>query len=118
MKDLHKFNPNELEICQDAFVNYLVGKNGIMGEPLCYVVHDEKAPSNLNWMRFVIMYQMSLTGAAYDMDRTSVYHDLKMYLIDTLGFTWTETFDAMEDGFGTYLAWEGHYNGQGELTSS
>jgi hypothetical protein len=50
------------------------------------------------------------------MDPMTVYHDLKAYLIDTPGFTWIEAFDTTEDGCGAYLAWEAHYNGQGELS--
>jgi hypothetical protein len=59
---------------------------------------------------------MLLAGAAYEMDRTTIYCDLKAYLIDTLGFTWIEAFNATEDRCGAYLAWEAHYNGQGELS--
>jgi hypothetical protein len=62
------------------------------------------------------MYQMPLAGATYEMDWTTAYHDLKAYLIDSKGFTWIEAFDATEDGHGAYLAWEAHYNGQGELS--
>ncbi len=61
------------------------------------------------------MYQMPLAREAYEMVPTTLYDDLKAYLIDTPG-TWIEAFDATEDGRGAYLAWEAHYNGQGELS--
>lgn len=47
IKDLSKFNPNEFETCQDAFVNFLAGKYGVTGEPLCYVICDVTAPDEL-----------------------------------------------------------------------
>jgi hypothetical protein len=40
---------------------------------------------------------------------------LKLYLINTDGWTWISGFDAMENGHGAYLAWAGHYNGEGEF---
>jgi hypothetical protein len=59
------------------------------------------------------MYQMPLARAAYEMDWMTVYCDLKT---DTPGFTCIDTLYATADGCGSYLAWEAHYNGQGELS--
>jgi hypothetical protein len=115
INDLSKFNPDEFETCHDAFMHFLAGKYGVTGEPLHYVICDAMALDELESEEISSMYQMPLAGAAYEMDWMTIYCDLKAYLIDTPGFTWIEAFDATEDGHGAYLAWEAHYNGQGEL---
>jgi hypothetical protein len=58
---------------------------------------------------------MPLARVAYEMVWTTLFFDLKAYLLDTPCFTWIEAFDATEDGHGAYLACEAHYNGH-ELT--
>jgi hypothetical protein len=93
----------------------LAGKYGVTGEPLHYVVCITTATDELELEEICLMYQMPLAREAYEIIQTTLYHDLKAYLIDTLGFTWIEAFDATEDGCGAYLAWEAHYNRQGEL---
>ncbi len=97
IKDLSKINPNEFGICQDAFVNFLAGKYGVTGEPLCYAICDAMAPDKLELEEIHHMYQMPLAGADYEMDQMTIYRDLKAYLIDTPGFTWIKAFDAIED---------------------
>jgi hypothetical protein len=47
IKDLSKFNPNEFETCQDAFVNFLAGKYGVTGDLLYYVICDVMVPDHL-----------------------------------------------------------------------
>jgi hypothetical protein len=43
VKDLGKFNPDDFEMHEDAFVNLLASSFGVSGEPLCYVVRDEES---------------------------------------------------------------------------
>jgi hypothetical protein len=97
-------------------LSILAGKYGATGEPLCSVICDVTVPDELELEEICHMYQMPLAGVAYQMDWTTIYCDLKAYLINTPGFTWIEAFDATEDGHGAYLAWEAHYSGQGELS--
>jgi hypothetical protein len=52
IKDLSKFNPNEFEIYQDAFVNFLAGNHGVTGELLHYVC-DVTAPDELELEEYV-----------------------------------------------------------------
>jgi hypothetical protein len=103
---LSKFNPDGFEICQDAFVNFLAGKYGVTGEPLCSVICDVMVPDELELEEICHMYHLPLARVAYQMDWTTIYCDLKAYLINTPGFTWIEAFDATEDGHDAFLAWE------------
>jgi hypothetical protein len=73
IKDLSKFNSDEFETCQDAFVNFLAGKYGVTGEPLCYVVQDLTAPDELELEEIHCIHQMLLARAAYEMDQMTVY---------------------------------------------
>jgi hypothetical protein len=68
IKDLSKFNPDEFELCKDAFVNFLAGKYGVTGEPLWYVVHHTMALDELELEEIHCMYQMPLARATYEMD--------------------------------------------------
>jgi hypothetical protein len=48
-------------------------------------------------------------------DNREVYCILKTFLINTEGWPWIQRFDINEDGRNTFLAWAGHYNGDGEF---
>jgi hypothetical protein len=50
------------------------------------------------------MYDISLTGPAYNKDNASIYHKLKVFLLNSPGYPWIEEFDHAEDGRATYLA--------------
>lgn len=116
VKDLGKFNPDEFEVHDDAFVNLMARTFGVLGESLRYVVRDEEEPDEFESEEQRRMYQLPLEGEAYEMDNATTYRKLKAFLIETPGYTWIEAFDTAEDGRGAYLAWTGHYNGQGELS--
>jgi hypothetical protein len=114
--DLGKFNPNDFETHETAFINLLAQMYGAQGKNLKYIVRDVIIPAEFvddaEWR----MYQLPLTGEAYSMDNKSVYRLLKSFLVNTSGWTWIELYDTMENGHGAFLAWTSHYNGQGELS--
>jgi hypothetical protein len=85
--DMGKFNPNDFETHETAFINLLVQTYGAQGENLKYIVHDVVIPAEF----------------VNDVECTS-------------GWTWIEPYDTMENGRGAFLAWTSHYNGQGELS--
>ena len=62
------------------------------------------------------MYQFPHQGESYELDNQMVYWKLKAFLIDSPGWTWIEPHDASEDDWAAFLAWTGHYNGEGELS--
>jgi hypothetical protein len=108
--DLGKFNP-------DAFINLLAQMYGAHGENLKYIMCDVVIPAEFVDDAERRLYQLPLTGEAYSTDnKSSVYHLLKSFLINTSGWTWIEPYDTMENGRRAFLAWMSHYNGQGELS--
>jgi hypothetical protein len=113
--DLGKFNPDDFETHETAFINLLAQTYGVQGENLKYIVRDVIIPAEFVDDAERHMYQLPLTGEAYSMDNKSVYCLLKSFLVNTSGWTWIEPYDTMENGRGAFLAWMSHYNGQGEL---
>jgi hypothetical protein len=116
VKYLGKFNPDDFEIHEDAFINLLASSFGVSGEPLCYVVHDEEALDEFEYDKQCCMYQIPLNGNAYNLDNASVFQKLKDFLVETPGYMWIKSFNALEDGCTAFLAWTTHYNGQGKLS--
>jgi hypothetical protein len=114
--DLGKFNPDDFETHETAFINLLVQMYGVQGENLKYIMRDVIIPAEFVDDAERHMYQLPLTSEAYSMDITSVNHLLKSFLINTSGWTWIEPYDTMENGRRAFLAWTSHYNGQGELS--
>jgi hypothetical protein len=114
--DLGKFNPNDFETHETAFINLLAHTYGAQGENLKYIMRDVIIPAEFVDDAERRMYQLPLTGEAYSMDNKSVYRLLKSFLINTSGWTWIEPYDTMENGRRAFLAWTSHYNGQGELS--
>jgi hypothetical protein len=114
--DLGKFNPDDFETHETAFINLLAQTYGVEGENLKYIVRDVVIPAEFVDDAEWCMYQLPLTGKAYSMDNKSVYRLLKSFLINTSGWTWIEPYDTMENGRRAFLAWTSHYNGQGELS--
>jgi hypothetical protein len=110
--DLGKFNPDDFETHETAYINLFAQRYGAQGENLKYIVHDVIIPAEFvddaEWR----MYQLPLTGKAYSMDNKSVYCLLKSFLVNTSGWTWIEPYDTMENGRRAFLAWTSHYNGQ------
>jgi hypothetical protein len=114
--DLGKFNPDDFETHDTAFINLLAQTYGVQGENLKYIMRDVIIPAEFVDDAERLMYQLPLTGKAYSTDNKSVYHLLKSFLVNTSGWTWIEPYDTMENGGGAFLAWTSHYNGQGELS--
>jgi hypothetical protein len=114
--DLGKFNPDDFETHETAYINLLAQTYGAQGENLKYIVRDVIIPAEFVDDAEQCMYQLPLTGEAYSTDNKSVYHLLKSFLINTSGWTWIEPYDTMENGHGAFLAWMSHCNGQGELS--
>jgi hypothetical protein len=116
VKDLGKFNPDDFEIHEDAFVNLFTSSFGVSGEPLRYVIRDEEAPDEFESDEQRHMNQIPLNGNGYNLDNASVFQKLKAFLVETPGYTWIESFNASEDGRAAFLACTTHYNGQGKLS--
>jgi hypothetical protein len=113
--DLGKFNPDDFETHETAFINLLAQTYGVQCENLKYIVRNVIIPAEFVNDAKRRMYQLPLTGKAYSTDNKSVYRLLKSFLVNTSGWTWIELYDTMENGGGAFLAWTSHYNGQGEL---
>jgi hypothetical protein len=113
--DLGKFNPDEFETHETAFINLLAQMYGEQGKNLKYIVCDVIIPAEFVDDAKRCMYQLPLTGEAYSMDNKLVYHLLKSFLINTSSWTWIVPYDTMEYGQSAFLAWTSHCNGQGEL---
>jgi hypothetical protein len=114
--DLGTFDPQDFEVFEEGFINYLARLRGAQGEDLRYVIRPEQAPDEFETEQQRRMFQIPLNGVAYDQDNATVYRDLKAFNNGTSGETWITDFEATEDGRGAWLAWTNHYNGQGELS--
>ena len=113
---LAKFQPDEFDEHEDAFLNLLSQRIGSLRVPLRYVVRAQVTPTTFATENERRMYQIPLAGESYDDDNHRVYRLLKEYLINTPGWAWIEPFDATENGREAFWAWSNHYNGQGELS--
>jgi hypothetical protein len=113
--DLGKFNPDDFETHETAFINLLAQTYGVQCENLKYIVRNVIIPAEFVNDAKRRMYQLPLTGKAYSTDNKSVYRLLKSFLVNTSGWTWIELYDTMENGGGAFLAWTSHYNDQGQL---
>ena len=114
--DLGKFDPDDFDAFEDAFLNLLAQCYGVLHEPLRYVVHPEMAPETFATTEERQMYQFPLTGNSFELDNQAVYRKLKAFLIDSPGWAWIEPHNTAEDGRAAYKAWTDHYNGEGELS--
>jgi hypothetical protein len=115
VSDLGKFDPEEFETGETAFVNLLSQTHGTQGESLKYVACDAVMPAVFADDDERRMYQLPLTGGAFEEDNKQTFCLLKSYLINMPGWTWIESFNATENSHGAFLAWATHYNRQGEL---
>ena len=116
IKDLVKFDPDDFEIHEDAFLNILAQTSGALKESIRYIAREQVAPATFVDQRQQRMFQMALTGPGFDEDNRAVYRLLKSYLIGTAGWAWIEPMNARENGRAAFWAWCDHYNGQGELS--
>jgi len=115
VSDLGKFDPDDFDAYEDAFMNLLAQSFGVIREPLRYVVRPEAVPETFATTEEQRMYQFPLTGNSFELDNQSVYRKLKAFLIDSPGWAWIEPHDTAENGRAAYMAWTAHYNGEGEL---
>jgi hypothetical protein len=114
--DLGKFDPDDFDAHEDAFLNLLAQSYGVLREPLRYVVRPDTAPADFNTTEERRMYQFPLAGNSFELDNQAVFRKLKAFLIDSPGWAWIEPHDASENGRAAYMAWTAHYNGEGELS--
>ena len=116
LKDLGKFDPDDFDTFEDAFVNLLKQKYGVIKEPLAYVVRPDIAPEEYVTTEERRLFEIPLTGNAFELDNYTVFRELKAALINSPGWAWIEEFDKTEDGRAAFKAWTNHYNGEGELS--
>ena len=115
-KDLAKFEPDDFDTHEDAFLNLLAQTYGVQNEPIRYVVRPEVVPNQFASQEEERMFQIPLVGTAFDSDNRAVYRKLKAFLINTPGWAWIEPFNGTENGRQAFRAWSDHYNGEGELS--
>ena len=116
VSDLGKFDPDDFDAYEDAFLNLLAQSYGVIREPLRYVIRPETVPETFATTEEQRMYQFPLAGNSFELDNQSVYRKLKAFLIDSPGWAWIEPHDTAENGRAAYMAWTTHYNGEGELS--
>ncbi len=115
-KDLGKFDPDDFDTYEDAFVNLLKQKYGVLKESLAYVVRPDTLPDEYETNEQHRMFGIPLTGNAFELDNHTVYRELKAFLINSPGWAWIESYDKTENGRAAFKAWTDHYNGEGELS--
>ena len=116
VSDLGKFDPDDFDSFEDAFLNLLVQSYGMLHEPLRYVVHPVTAPEAFATTKERRMYQFPLTGNSFKLDNQTIYCKLKAFLIDSPGWAWIEPHNTAKNGRATFKAWTDHYNGEGKLS--
>ena len=102
--DLGKFDPDDFNAHEDAFLNLLAQSFGVLREPLHYVVHPGMPPAEFAMNKEQRMYQFPLTGGSFELDNQAVYRKLKAFLIDSQGWAWIEWHDTAENGCAAYMA--------------
>jgi hypothetical protein len=116
---LGKFDPDDFDTHEDAFLDLMSQMFGVPKEPLRYIVRPAMMPTAFFGSddEEERMYQFPLEGGAFQMDNQTVYYrKLKAFLIDSPGWAWIEPHDMAENGRNAYLAWIAHYNGEDELS--
>jgi hypothetical protein len=112
VKDLGKFNPDDFNAHEDAFLNLFAQSYGVLKEPLRYIVRSATVPDVFSSNAEQRMYQFPLEGGSFELNNQAIYCKLKAFLIGSLGWAWIEPHDLAENGRNAYL----HYNGEGELS--
>ena len=116
VKDLNKFNPDDFDVHEDAFLNLLAHTHGAHNEPICYIVHLMDVPMEFIDMVEEHMFQLPLVGLRFEEDNCVLFRKLKAFLIDTAGCIWIELFNVLKDGRSAFGAWSDHYNGCGKMS--
>ena len=62
------------------------------------------------------MFQLPLTRNTFELDNYAVYHELKVFFLNSTCWAWIELHDAAKNGCGAFKAWANHYNGEGKLS--
>ena len=91
IKYLNKFNLDDFDVHEDAFLNLLVQTYGAHNEPIHYVVHPMDAPMEFIDTVEECMFQLPLDGPRFEEDNCVVYSKLKAFLIDTAGWAWIDS---------------------------
>ena len=115
-KDLGKFDPDDFDTYEDAFVNLLKQKYGVLKEPLAYIVHPKEVPKEFKTAEEHHMFELPLMGNTFKLDNHMVYRELKTFLINSPSWAWIESFDKAKYCHATFQAWANHYNGEGKLS--
>ena len=114
--NLGKFDPDDFDAHEDAFLNLLAQSYGVLREPLHYIVRPDMAPAEFTTNEEQRMYQFPLMGGSFELDNQAVFRKLKAFLIDLPGWAWIEPHNMAENGRAAYMAWTAHYNGEGKLS--
>jgi hypothetical protein len=94
VQDLGKFDPDDFETYEMAFINLLAQMYGSNKESLKYVVRPSIVPLVFTIEAKRCMFQLSLTGSTFGKDNKVVYHLLKSFLMNMAGWTWIQSFDV------------------------
>ena len=78
VSDLGKFNPDDFNLFEDAFLNLLAQSYGVLCKPLHYVVCPETAPEAFATTE-ERRYQFPLTGNSFELDNQAIYHKLTIW---------------------------------------
>jgi hypothetical protein len=108
---LAKFDPDDFDTHEDAFLNLMSQTFGVLNEPLRYVVRPVTLRTAYGSDEEEQMYQFPLEGPGFQMDNMAVYRKFKAFLIDSPGWAWIEPHDMAENCRAAYLAWIAHYDG-------
>jgi hypothetical protein len=68
VSDLGKFDPDDFDSFEDAFLNLLAQSYGVLKEPLRYITRKETPPAEFVTNEEERMYQFSLVGESFQLD--------------------------------------------------
>jgi hypothetical protein len=86
VKDLGKFDPDDFDAHEDAFLTLLAQSYGVLKEPLHYIVCSDTVLDAFSSNEEERMYQFPLMGGSFKLNNQAVYCKLKAFLIDSLGW--------------------------------
>jgi len=111
-----KLNPDDWDIWEPSFINYLKSLNGVQGTPLAYVIRkpnltaaDFPATDDINRL----MYSVALQGPAFTRDNQRVARELVSFIAGTEAAHFIDQNN--NDGRAMMTTLRGHYNGPGEV---
>jgi hypothetical protein len=85
VKDLGKFNPDDFNAHEDAFLNLLAQSYGVLKEPLRYIVCLATVLDAFSSNEEQRMYQFPLASGSFELNNQAVYCKLKAFLINSPG---------------------------------